>query len=137
MYQLVIFSTVLIWNINANAEPEGCCRKRVNCYMCDSRIDPNCGDSFNTTNVSIGFCDELCVKLKYKHDDKFYYIRNCAESLKKISLKKTDVCYSTRAHNGGYLCFCEQDLCNSSISTYFASNLPAFLLLFILLFNYL
>lgn len=98
---------------------EHCCRKRIECFECDSRFDPRCGDTFNLTRETgkLIFCDDLCVKLKHKFGNQFYYIRSCADTFKKIYIKKTEVCYTTRLKDNGNLCFCDEDLCNSTPPT--------------------
>lgn len=101
--------------VKSNSDGQ-CCRKRIECYECDSRFDPRCGDPFNLTRDtgSLIYCDDLCVKLKHKFGNQFYYIRSCADTFKKLYIKKTDVCYSTRIKEGGNLCFCDHELCNSA-----------------------
>lgn len=93
-----------------------CCRKKIYCYECDSRNDPRCGDSFNLTRDTgvLVPCNDFCVKLKHIYENKYHYLRTCADTLKEIYIKKTEVCYTTRSHDKGSLCFCEQDLCNSA-----------------------
>lgn len=110
--QIVLVCIVLI---DANSDGQ-CCRKRIECFECDSRFDPRCGDPFNLTRETgtLIYCDDLCVKLKHKFGSQFYYIRSCADTFKKIYIKKTDVCYTTRTKDGGNLCFCDQELCNTA-----------------------
>jgi hypothetical protein len=93
-----------------------CCRKKIYCFECDSRIDPRCGDSFNLTRDTgtLVPCNDFCVKLKHIYDNKYHYLRTCADTLKEIYIKKTEVCYTTRSMEKGSLCFCEQDLCNTA-----------------------
>lgn len=113
-FNLFIILLIATLTMYCDASDSQCCRKRINCYNCDSRTDPKCGDIFNKTGAPMEFCDDLCVKLRYKHGDNYYFIRSCADTLKTISLKKTEVCYTTRTKNSGHLCFCEADLCNNS-----------------------
>lgn len=57
------------------------------------------------------------------------------DTLKKIYIKKTEVCYSSRSRSGGHLCFCEQDLCNTathSIKKLNISNMLFFSFLFVM-----
>ena len=91
-----------------------CCRKRIECFECDSRTNPGCGDAFNMTRENGNFihCNDLCVKLRHKFENQYYYIRSCADQFKNILIKKTEVCYSTRKKDGSYLCFCNHDRCN-------------------------
>lgn len=121
--QLVILSVVWwSWSVSVGVQGEnagdgGCCRRPVECYECDSRTSSNCHDPFNMTrdSVHVRRCNDLCYKLKHRVGDRFYYIRGCADSLKKLyNIKKTDVCYSTRSKDGGNLCFCDQELCNAA-----------------------
>jgi hypothetical protein len=126
---LVIF--LLLFSI-VNCSDQQCCKKKKNCYNCDSRVDDKCGDSFNSTGVTTEGCEDFCAKIKYKYGSSFYYIRTCAENLKKISIKKTEVCYSARAKTDGNLCFCDGDLCNSANTPSVESK--TFIILFSILF---
>lgn len=65
------------------------------------------------TNAIVN-CHDYCVKLRHTYEGVIYYLRTCADTLKKIHIKKTEVCYASRSKTGGHLCFCEQDLCNKS-----------------------
>ena len=107
------FTIVTLTSANSDSN---CCRKKVYCYECDSRFEPRCGDTFNLTRDSskVVVCDDYCVKLKHVHENKYHFLRTCANSLKSVYIKKTEVCYATRSTDKGSLCFCEQDLCNSS-----------------------
>lgn len=100
------------------ASDSQCCRKKIYCFECDSRHDSRCGDSFNLTRDTglVVPCYDYCVKLKHTFNNQFHYLRTCADSLKEIYIKKTEVCYSTRIQEKGSLCFCEQDLCNTANS---------------------
>ncbi|RNA09304.1 quiver isoform X1 [Brachionus plicatilis] len=107
----------LINYVSSNADGQ-CCRRRIECFECDSRFDPRCGDNFNLTRDTgtLIYCDDLCIKLKHRFGNQFYYIRSCADQFKKIYIKKTSVCYSTRTNDGGHLCFCDHDLCNNALT---------------------
>jgi hypothetical protein len=113
-YLLFMLIINVVW---ANTDGP-CCRKRIKCFECDSRYDPNCADQFSLSrdNGTMIYCDDLCIKLKHKLGSQFHYIRSCADQFKKIYIKKTNVCYSNRAKDGGYLCFCDQDECNDANS---------------------
>jgi hypothetical protein len=115
---LILVTSLLSVKAASNSDTQ-CCRKRIECFECDSRFDSRCGDSFNLTRETgmIVPCDDYCVKLKHKYGNRYYYVRTCAETLKRIYIKKTDVCYTTRTNDGGHLCFCDQELCNSAIRT--------------------
>ena len=115
LLQLLIIAT-LMWRPAEGNSDSQCCRKKIACFECDSRYDARCGDQFNLTRetATLVMCDDLCVKLKHKVENKFHYLRTCADTIKKIYIKKTEVCYASRSKEGGNLCFCEQDLCNSA-----------------------
>lgn len=114
---IALLFLLLISIVNAN-DDKGCCRKRINCYICDSRVDEKCAHVNKTTEgLTVQGCDDYCAKVQYKYGSTFYYIRMCADSFKDITIKKTNVCYPTRAKTGGYLCFCETDLCNHAKRT--------------------
>jgi hypothetical protein len=106
--------------VNSNSDGQ-CCRKRIQCFECDSRYDARCGEPFNLTSSSgmMIYCDDLCVKLKHKFNGQFYYIRSCADQFKRILIKKTDVCYANRLKDGSNLCFCDQEYCNGAVSIRF------------------
>jgi hypothetical protein len=124
--------------VNANSDGQ-CCRKRIQCYECDSRYDARCGEPFNLTTSSgmMIYCDELCVKLKHKFNGQFYYIRSCADQFKRMMIKKTDVCYANRLKDGSNLCFCDQEYCNGAIDSIFNREKTSFLLFFHLLIYFL
>ena len=110
-----IIITIVYFTLQVKASSDDqCCRKRIECFECDSRFNPGCGDSFNQTreNGNFIYCNDLCVKLRHKYENTFYYIRSCADQFKNILIKKTEVCYSTRKKDGSYLCFCNHDRCN-------------------------
>ena len=69
--------------------------------------------SENIIKITPDIFNDLCVKLRHKYENTFYYIRSCADQFKNILIKKTEVCYSTRKKDGSYLCFCGHDRCNS------------------------
>lgn len=103
--------------LSAKANNDGnCCRKKIYCYECDSRFDPRCGDTFNLTRDTglLVPCNDYCVKMKHIVDNKYHFLRTCADTLKEIYMKKTEVCYATRSEDKGSLCFCGQELCNSA-----------------------
>jgi hypothetical protein len=118
-FKRLLFISIIsfYFTVTANSDSQ-CCRKKIACFECDSRYDARCGDSFNLTRETgtIVMCDDYCVKLKHVHENKYHYLRTCADTLKDIYIKKTEVCYTTRSQNTGSLCFCEQDLCNSANS---------------------
>lgn len=106
---------------------EACCKK-FNCFECDSRYDPRCGESFNLTRetgVTIP-CNDFCVKLKHFFGNDYHYVRTCSSTIKEIYIKKTHVCYTTMTKDDGSLCFCDEDLCNTATSSNFYefSNFP-------------
>jgi hypothetical protein len=133
------FLFIYIWfsltSMRCNSDSQ-CCRKKIACFECDSRYDSRCGDSFNLTRETgmIVMCDDFCVKLKHVHENKYHYLRTCADTLKEIYIKKTEVCYTTRSHSAGSLCFCEQELCNraekNTLNLYFACGLHFFIIYF-------
>lgn len=120
-----LFLVFFLFNLASSNADGQCCRRRIECYECDSRFDPRCGDQFNLTRDTgtLIYCDDLCIKLKHKFGNQFYYIRSCADQFKKIYIKKTSVCYSTRINDGANLCFCDQDLCNNAHSLRLDFNL--------------
>jgi hypothetical protein len=116
-----------------------CCRRNIECFSCDSRDDPRCSDPFNLTRETgkVVRCDDLCVKLKYESEGTYHYIRNCATTLKKIYIKKTEVCYTTRKNTNGYLCFCDQgDICNDANTIKIKNKTFYFILISIIVFPF-
>ena len=87
------------------------------------------------TNAIVN-CHDYCVKLRHTYEGVIYYLRTCADTLKKIHIKKTEVCYASRSKTGGHLCFCEQDLCNKSQSSIVTDKKNIYFLLFILFIFY-
>ena len=115
---LLIFLVAFLQQQNSvsSSSDDQCCRKRFECFECDSRYNPGCNDAFNQTreNGNFVYCNDLCVKLRHKYENTFYYIRSCADQFKNVLIKKTEVCYSTRKKDGSYLCFCGHDRCNKA-----------------------
>lgn len=116
-YATIIFIAYCLTFTDANSEQ--CCKK-FECFECDSRYDKRCGESFNLTreNAVTLLCNEYCVKLKHFINNEYHYVRTCSSTLKDVYIKKTHVCYTTMTHDDGYLCFCDDDLCNHSPSVY-------------------
>jgi len=113
---ILLIMTLLASNVTSSLDDQ-CCRKRIECFECDSRFNPGCNDAFNQTreNGNFVYCNDLCVKLRHKYENTFYYIRSCADQFKNVLIKKTEVCYSTRKKDGSYLCFCGHDRCNQAV----------------------
>lgn len=113
--KLILLIVLQQSNVSTSSDDQ-CCRKRIECFECDSRFNPGCNDPFNQTRESgnLIYCNDLCVKLRHKYENTYYYIRSCADQFKNILIKKTEVCYSTRKKDGSYLCFCGHDRCNRS-----------------------
>lgn len=128
----ILFLLFIFYNlqsVDSNSDGQ-CCRKRIQCFECDSRYDARCGEPFNLTSSSgmMIYCDDLCVKLKHKFNGQFYYIRSCADQFKRILIKKTDVCYANRLKDGSNLCFCDQEYCNGAISIRYNLFKPTFVI---------
>ena len=110
----LLFLINLIVSIATN---EQCCKK-FECFECDSRFEPRCGESFNLTRETghTVECTEFCIKLKHFYNNDYHYLRTCSSTIKNIFIKKTQVCYTTMSKDDGNLCFCDDDLCNRAAS---------------------
>ena len=124
----IFLLTLLQQRSVSSSSDDQCCRKRIECFECDSRYNPNCNDAFNQTreNGNFVYCNDLCVKLRHYYENQFYYIRSCADQFKNILIKKTEVCYSTRKKDGSYLCFCGHDRCNTSMKHVYSVEMLLF-----------
>lgn len=107
----LILLLLFVARCSANADSQ-CCRKKIKCLECDSRLDPSCASTNKTVLESLPMvdCDDMCIKMKYYMNESYHVLRTCATSIKKIHIKKVDVCYASK--DGGVLCFCEHDECN-------------------------
>ena len=89
---LLIFLVAFLQQQNSvsSSSDDQCCRKRIECFECDSRYNPGCNDAFNQTreNGNFVYCNDLCVKLRHKYENTFYYIRSCADQFKNVLIKK-------------------------------------------------
>ena len=109
-----------------DADPSSC-RKQVECFVCDSRVDPACEDArtFAHRNVTIQLCDDYCLKMWTRENDSLLgddrtefsrYVRRGCHKIVRYQIKKAETCYRHKKHASDSFCLCASDRCNSSSS---------------------
>ncbi|CAK9303490.1 unnamed protein product [Gordionus sp. m RMFG-2023] len=91
---------------------------QISCYKCDNRRDPTCADPLNMADlnkVERVKCSGCCVKwVQNQNSNSSTYIRACSDDLKIALIIKRGSCMK-ESNNQGHICFCEENLCNSSL----------------------
>jgi hypothetical protein len=120
LQSLVIFAILVAIVRHVSTEALVQSRDPNLCYECDSRFEPYCEDTFNTTDTRVRIipCNGRCAKLKHWHEEKFYYKRACINSMKKYTLIRytVEVCYADEEN--GYFCLCDDHFCNHATKAF-------------------